>query len=345
MLVSILIPAYNAARWIGDTLRSALGQTWPEVEIIVVDDGSSDGTCAAAKAFEGERVKIVTQANAGAASARNKALSLSNGDYVQWLDADDMLSPDKIERQMKRAMEIGDKRVLLSSAWATFSRRPHAAQFIPNPLWADLSPVDWLVHKLGKNLHMQTATWLTSRELLEAAGLWNIEMLGDDDGEYYCRVLLASKGVVFVPEAKVYYRMTDHHRLSAIGFSNRKKDAMLASMRLHIAALYSLEDSERVREACLRYLQNWLGAFYPERQDIVRALEMMAAEMGGHLEPPLLSWKYSWIKATLGWRAAKRAQLVLPNVRSTIGGALANLLPGGKVDGIIGAPEESDSER
>jgi len=59
------------------------------------------------------------------------------------------------------------------------------------------------VPQLGQNLYMQTATWLVSRELTEAAGPWDTRLLGDDDGEYFCRVLLASNGVRFVPEAKV----------------------------------------------------------------------------------------------------------------------------------------------
>src|SRR5262249_31339743 len=99
--VSILIPAFNAERWIGDTLRSALSQTWPSKEIIVVDDGSTDRTVEIARKFEPEGVRVFTQKNQGAAAARNKAYSLSKGDYIQWLDADDLLAPDKIERQLE----------------------------------------------------------------------------------------------------------------------------------------------------------------------------------------------------------------------------------------------------
>ena len=77
---------------------------------------------------------------------------------------------------------------------------------------------------------MQTATWLVSRELTEAAGHWNTLLLGDDDGEYFCRVLLASQGVRFVPDAKVYYRQTGSKSLSYIGRCERK---MAAQWKLH----------------------------------------------------------------------------------------------------------------
>jgi len=102
-LVSILIPAYNAERWIAETIRSALGQTWPNKEIIVVDDGSTDQTVRVAQQFASKSVSIVSQKNQGAAAARNKAFELCQGDYVQWLDADDLLSPDKIAYQMRAA--------------------------------------------------------------------------------------------------------------------------------------------------------------------------------------------------------------------------------------------------
>src|ERR1700675_2171159 len=89
-LVSILIPAFNAQEWIGDTLRSALAQTWANKEIIVVDDGSRDQTAAAARKFEADGVRVVTQKNQGAAASRNNAFALCHGDYIQWLDADDL---------------------------------------------------------------------------------------------------------------------------------------------------------------------------------------------------------------------------------------------------------------
>src|SRR5919199_5243439 len=101
-LVSILIPAYNAQQWITDTIESALAQTWPKKEIIIVDDGSSDQTLQIVKQFASKTVLIVTQANHGASVARNTAFSLCQGDYIQWLDADDLLAPDKIEKQVRK---------------------------------------------------------------------------------------------------------------------------------------------------------------------------------------------------------------------------------------------------
>ena len=317
-LVSILIPAYNAEEWIADTLRSAVSQIWPRKEIIVVDDGSTDQTATAASRFASNEVKVVTVKNQGAAAARNHALQLSQGDYIQWLDADDLLAPDKVERQLAALREGDSKRTLLSSPWASFNYRPERARFVPTSLWHDLAPVEWLLRKMGENLHMQTATWLTSRELTEAAGPWDTRLISDDDGEYFCRVLMASQGTRFVPEARVFYRITSSNRWSYIGTSDRKKNAMLLSMRLHIQYLRSLEESERVRKACLTYMQNWFHGFYPERPDLVAELQSMAAEVHGHLEEPRLGWKYALMTPIFGWESTKRAQRVFSQMRSAL---------------------------
>jgi glycosyltransferase involved in cell wall biosynthesis len=280
-LVSILIPANNAEQWVADTIQSAIRQTWPRKEIIVVDDGSSDRTGVVARRFASKEVIVVSTENRGAAAARNYALSLSQGDYIQWLDADDLLAPDKVERQLAARSESNDQRTLLSSAWAYFNYRTDRARFVPTSLWQDLSPVEWLLRKMGENLHMQTATWLTSRELAEAAGPWNTRLLSDDDGEYFSRVLLQSKGTRFVPEAKVYYRITQSSRLSNIDVSDKKKDAIVIGLRLYVKYLRSLEDSERVRKACLAYLQTWYAAFYPERPNIVAELNNLRSSFTG----------------------------------------------------------------
>jgi glycosyltransferase involved in cell wall biosynthesis len=317
-LVSILIPAFNAQEWVADTLRSAVGQTYPRKEIIVVDDGSTDCTLAIARQFESDCVRVVTQKNQGAAASRNRAFSLCRGDYIQWLDADDLLAPDKIARQMAVLEQSQSKRILLSSAWGRFLYRHYRTEFVPTRLWCDLTPTEWLLRKMGENLFMQTSTWLVSRELTKAAGPWNTQLLSDDDGEYFCRVLLASDRVRFVREARVYYRESGFRSLHYIGASDSKVEALWHSMRLHIGYLRSLEESERVRVACLKYLQTLLIYFYPERPDIVEQANKLASDLGGRLEVPRLSWKYSWIKAAFGWRPAKRVRLFLPGIRFSL---------------------------
>jgi hypothetical protein len=137
-------------------------------------------------------------------------------------------------------------------------------------------------------------------------------MFVDDDGEFFCRVLLASDGVVFVPEARVFYRTRGADRLSYVGRSNRKLDAQFVSMQLHVRYLRSLADSERVDAACVKFLEKGLEYLYPHRPDLVRQAQQLAASFGGHLAIPRLSWKYSWIQWLFGPVVAKRAQVLLP---------------------------------
>lgn len=316
-LVSILIPAYNAGEWIAGTIRCALDQTWPRKEIIVVDDGSSDRTAAIARRFTSREVSVVSTENRGLCGAVNLAYKLSQGDFIQELDADDLLAPDKIERQLSALREGESKRILLSSPWAPFFYRTHTARFVRTSLCQDLSPVEWLLRKMGENLHMQNATWLVSRELAEAAGPWDMSLHYDQDGEYFTRVLLASEGTRFVPGTGVYYRVTTSNRISYIGGSAKKKDSLLVSMRLHVKYLRSLEDSERVRQACLTYLQNWYGVFYPDRADMMSELQALAAQLQGYLKPPSLRWKYAWMKPVFGWKTAKRAEMALPQFKAS----------------------------
>lgn len=316
--VSILIPAYNAEKWIADTISSAVAQTWPAKEIIVVDDGSTDQTLETAKRFETAGVKVFTQKNQGAAAARNQAFSLSTGDYIQWLDADDLLSPDKIALQLNALRTNDGPRTLLSSSWGQFMYRPSRARFNPSALWCDLSPTEFLLRKMLYKASMQTATWLLSRELAKTIGPWNTSLLSDDDGEYFCRVLIKAEEIKFVRNAKVYYRFVGRASLSYVGHCNRKLDALWDSMQRHIQYLRFLDDREGARAACITYLQNYVIDFYPYRPDLVDKLRGMAEELGGHLEPPCLSWKYLWLKAFLGVKRAASAQLLMPSLKWSI---------------------------
>src|SRR4030095_9379368 len=150
-LVSILIPAYNAERTIADTLKSAIGQTWPRKEIIVVDDGSTDRTAEVVRQFKD--AILVSTKNQDQSAAQNHAFSLSHGDYVQYLDADDLLLPDKIEMQLAALRESDSRRILLSSPWAPFYYRTRPARFVRNSLWEDLFPVEWLLRKMREGIH------------------------------------------------------------------------------------------------------------------------------------------------------------------------------------------------
>lgn len=317
-LVSILIPAYNAEKFIRETMLSAINQTWPHKEIIVVDDGSNDSTFKIAKSLESSAVKVVSQNNTGVCGARNKALSLAQGDYIQWLDADDLLHPEKIARQLASS-EVGrDSLTVLTSAFGRFFFRTEKAKFVPDSLWQDLDPVEWIMARFNDNVWMNPTVWLISRRLTELAGPWDerLSRSGDDDGEYICRVVAASEGVKFVHDAQCFYRIGTVGSLNWNMETTKKNlEPLFLSLSLTVGYLIALENSEKTRKACTQHLQTWLPYFYPDQDVLVEKMNRRAHDFGGELKAPKVSWKYYPFEKALGpkicnklminWRIAK----------------------------------------
>jgi glycosyltransferase involved in cell wall biosynthesis len=329
VLVSILIPAYNAEKFIRETMLSAINQTWARKEIIVVDDGSTDHTFDVARSLESPIVKVVTQANTGACGARNKALSLAQGDYIQWLDADDLLHPEKISRQLARGENNGNSLRLLTSAWGKFFFRHEKAKFSKDALWRDLSPVDWIVTKFTHNKWMNPTVWLVSRRLTELAGPWDqrLTISGDDDGEYICRVVTAGTDVKFVHEARCYYRLGTPGSLNwNMERSEETINSLFLSISLSIGHLRALEDTEKTRNAAISYLETFLPYFYLSDELLLERIYALADELGGNLKAPSLSWKYVPLEKIFGPPIAHKVQC---NWRA------AKLLARGKLDKIL----------
>lgn len=304
-LVSIIIPAHNAERWIRDTIQSALSQTWQNKEIIVVDDGSTDRTFAMAQSFASRSVKIVTQSNSGASAARNCGLRIAQGTYIQWLDADDLLAHDKISNQLRLAEPGESSQTLLTGGFGSFYFCKERATVAPTGLWMDLSPVDWLLVKFNEQVWMNPAVWLVSRKLVEQAGPWDERLVRDNDGEYICRLVASSDGVRFVREAMSYYRIANFNSLSN-SYSHRACESVVWSLSLCFAYLLSLENSERTQRACLNLMQSFMAMFDAEKKELLDRLNTLASQMGGSVPPARLSWKQGFLERMVGQKWGKQ---------------------------------------
>jgi len=306
-LVSILIPAYNSAPWIAATLESALAQTWPRVEVIVIDDGSRDDTLVIARTFETRGVRVLTQPNTGQSATFNKALSLARGDYIEFLDADDLLAPDKIERQIALLARRAPG-TLAAGAWARFTHDPAEARFIPEAVWTDLSPVEWLVASWEGGGMMHGAAWLVSRSLVDKVGGWNAELSLINDFDFFTRLVLASEGVAFCAEARSYYRSGISGSLS-----NQRTDrawrSALASLNSGTTALLAREDSPRTRHAAALNFQRLVYDAYPQAPAVTRAAETRIRELGGARLAPEGGRLFRCLARVLGWKASRRLQL------------------------------------
>ena len=283
-LVSILIPAYNSARWLRDSVSSALAQTWARKEVIIVDDGSKDNTLALARTFESPIVKVVAQQNMGAPDARNTALSYAQGDYIQWLDADDVLHPQKIEAQLKGADDGQRSLTLLTSSWGKFFFRTSAASFRPDALWQDHTPVGWIVTRFTEKAWMNPAVWLVSRRLTDLTGPWDSRLAksGDDDGEYICRVAAASDRVKFVEEARCYYRIGT---VGSLNWNMEARAAVLKSLllSLHLATKNSDSEGRLGKDPSCGPIASAdvLGIFLRMRRQVFRAPQWNGTRLGG----------------------------------------------------------------
>ncbi|PZO19281.1 MAG: glycosyl transferase family 2 [Leptolyngbya foveolarum] len=306
-LVSILIPVYNAEPWVAETIQSVIAQTWKNIEIVIVDDGSVDRSLEIARKFQSSTVKVIGQENQGASAARNHALNLAQGDFIQYLDADDLLAPEKVERQMRLLHQQSDTRQLISGEWARFYKSPGEASFTPQPLWTDMEPVDWLVCAWRNHWMMHPAAWLVPREIVQKAGEWNETLSLNDDGEYFCRIILASAGVKFCQGAKVYYRSGNSSSLSAL-VSERARESQFFSLSLGTAALLEKEESDLTRQVCATVFQRFIYEVYPQVPELCQKAEERVRQLGGSSLQPTGGPTFHGMSKLLGWQRTKQIQ-------------------------------------
>ncbi|HYR59060.1 MAG TPA: glycosyltransferase family 2 protein [Chthoniobacteraceae bacterium] len=231
-LITIAIPCYNAGQSIGAAIRSALEQEWPDTEVIVVDDGSSDRSVEQVRAF-GDRVQLLAGAHRGGNAARNTALHAARGEWVQFLDADDFLEPQKLTQQLREADGGAAADVIYSPVWVETTgaeRTDRSATTIDRGL--DLF-AQWIAWQLP-----QTGGALWRRTSLLALGGWKEGQPCCQEHELYLRALEAGLRFVFAPTPHAVYRVWSDDTLC-------RKDPRLVV---------------RVRTALIDDLREWMSA-------------------------------------------------------------------------------------
>lgn len=204
-LVSVVIPCYNAEKWIAETIRSVLHQSYANTEIIVIDDGSSDNSAAVVHSF-GDKVRLETGPNRGGCAARNRGLEIARGEYIQFLDADDVLSKEKIELQLNSLKSCSPEGIAVC-AWSYFSTGSASRVINVRPYWTSYSQgIDLLIDIWLHGGYFPSHCWLVPRRLIEKSGDWNEALSADQDGEFFGRILALCGPVVFVPGAFAFYR-------------------------------------------------------------------------------------------------------------------------------------------
>lgn len=277
-LVSILMPCYNAEKYVAETLTCLLGQDYENIEIILVDDGSSDKSYDIVKQFETDpRVQVFQQPNSGACVARNLAFKHSKGDYIMYMDTDDLMSSNKIAKQIERFRQLNDPLAVLTCGYEEFvnevptvwSRRLHYHDYE--------TPTDLLLDIWSNGAMVPVTCYMISRKMVEMVGDWDVRLKKNQDGDYFSRVLMKATSVHFVDDCCFFYRRGHASVSTTAQYSEAKLSSVLLTYRKQKSILELRGDNE-IRKALARNFSlimnsaKYQSALYKEAQAEIRAL-------------------------------------------------------------------------
>lgn len=266
-MISIIIPCYNASAFVEEALSSVLNQTYRDIEVIVVNDGSTDNSENGILSFKDRRIRYFKQSNKGQAAALNFGTSHAKGDYIKFFDADDVMDPEHIEKMVKR-LEGNDHSIAFCE-WGAFEKNDiRMTKFISVTNFKDMLPLDWLKIELKQYCDMLAGwRWLIPRSLLEKAGGWDERLTLNNDFEFSIRLLLKSDKMLFAEGAKMYYRWAAPHAVSRKKTEKAFRDALL-STDLGCAYLLDRENSEEIKKICRKRYEMWLTRIPEEYREL-----------------------------------------------------------------------------
>jgi glycosyltransferase involved in cell wall biosynthesis len=311
-LVSIIIPVYNSAKFIAAAIFAVQRQTYLNKEIIIVDDASTDNTFELAKTYESEACIVLRQNKAGAAVARNLGLKYATGKYIQFLDVDDFLSEEKINKQVE-ALDNQENKIAVCNHIEFFNEEELYLDSKPVDqsafIYSSDSPADFLVNLYGgngKSNFIQTNSWLVPRALIEKVGGWRNYIWLDDDGEFFARVILASSGIVFVPGVYNYYRRSTSE--SNLSNSTNKKHIQNALISIDLKYEYLKQSTcgHNMNKAIATQYLHFAVYTYPKYKLISRMAYRRYKSIGVTVGPPKLGGTFvEFIKHAFGWKIAR----------------------------------------
>ncbi len=232
ILISIIIPTYNRAHLIGETLESVSAQTYQNWECIVVDDMSTDYTVELMEFFckKDKRFQFYHRPETrkkGASVCRNFGLEKSKGELIQFLDSDDLLAKNKLEEQVK-SYKIGDLS-LITCKWGGFEQSSNLTKRFKYKYnsYRNFKKGINLLNTFGIYYEFfPPHVYLMPKALIEKSGDWNESLTNNDDAEFFSRIILNATKIIFSPEASAYYRYDSADKLSELNSEERVESAI-----------------------------------------------------------------------------------------------------------------------
>jgi len=204
--VSIVIPCFNAAATVGEAIESGLAQSWRDTEVIVVDDGSSDASAEVLAGF-GNRIRIDSGPNRGASAARNRGTALAAGAYIQYLDADDLLAPEAIEKRLLALDEAAAD--VAYSDWQRFETVENGSHRLGEIVARRIEDVDPDAEiACATEFWAPPAALLYRRRIVDAVGGWNERLPVIQDARFLFDAARRRARFVRVPGVSAFYRQT-----------------------------------------------------------------------------------------------------------------------------------------
>ncbi len=201
-LVSVIIPCFNAERWIAETIDSCLKQTYPHIEIIVIDDCSTDNSLEIIKSYGDKITWERLRENKGGCYARNRGFALSKGEYIQFLDADDFILPEKIERQINFLEATGAD--VVYGDWR-FQGHQCNGVILLEQVKKSLKQAD-ILQSLIENWWTAVASLFYRRTAVEKSGGWDENFSAAQDRDFFISVVMAGAKVVYQSGCYSIYR-------------------------------------------------------------------------------------------------------------------------------------------
>lgn len=273
-LVSIIIPNYNREVLVAETVQNMLDQDYPEKEIIVIDDGSTDGSVARLNKF-GDAIKIVSQKNQGPGAARNNGLKLAKGKYIQFMDNDDLASKNKISSQMECLHR--NKADAVYSPWGKFQIQESTITLDGLVLQSQEIPSSAMIPALLEEWSTVLQTYLFKREFLDKIGPFKTDVSYLEDIDYLVRIVLNNAVMAFEDAPIVIYRNNSTDKLSATGADSIKKSKAEAEFFNSLIAHLQRHVPPKLKHLRNRLVFKTADAFYTikEHQDLLDSLDHM----------------------------------------------------------------------